>query len=256
MVGVFQAALLHGDGGCAQVGQRRRRSAAGRSLIPCSNVLEEPNANDTHAPLEILGPGSNNWWQSNGSQSDERLGLEITKECESVGSDVCCSVGVTQARGNGRSDQRKTRDDSDNPCDSLLVNGLAVGQLGLDTGSGVVGIGSDEVDLYLGIEIWDGVCDARHLLQCVVWDGHVGERQVDLTFAHGTQTVQLQLARVDLLLSDLESVCEDVQQNGDIAGDGADTDHLKGEGVVVGCQHDVEARGTEVVVVLAGGQGV
>ena len=94
--------LLHFDGNVGQLLQVSGRSTASCTLVPSGHPLQETNANDTHAPLEVLGPCSNDGRKRYGAHAEESLGLEVTKERHGVGSDVGSRVRVAQSGGDGR----------------------------------------------------------------------------------------------------------------------------------------------------------
>jgi len=147
-----------------QLRQDSAGSASSRALVPGSDVLDKADTDDTHAPLEVLSPRSDNGRKRNSSHTDQRLGLEVTEERKSVGSDVSGGVGVSETRRDGRDEKSEADNDGDSPRDGFLVDSLAVCEFGLHAGSGSTSVGAVDVDLDLGVEVRDGVCDAWYML--------------------------------------------------------------------------------------------
>lgn len=124
--GTVESALLDLDGLGSSAGHDSRRGAASRALVPCSDVLDKADANDTHAPLEVLRPCRDNRRQADGSHADESLTLEVTEESHGIGSNVRGGVRVSQTGCDGGCDERKTGYDGHSPCDTLLIDGFTV----------------------------------------------------------------------------------------------------------------------------------
>ena len=76
------------DGLIFQIIEEVCRSSTSRSLVPGHGVLKEAHPDDTHGPLEILGPRLNDGRQPNRGEADNGLGLEVGEERQRVGSDV------------------------------------------------------------------------------------------------------------------------------------------------------------------------
>lgn len=69
------------------------------------------------------------------------------------------SVGVTKSGRDSRGRETRTSNDSSSPSNTLLVDGLSVGQLGLDAGKRNAGISIVDVNLDLAVEIGNRVGD-------------------------------------------------------------------------------------------------
>lgn len=184
--------LLHFDGNVGQLLQVGGRGATGCTLVPGSHSLQETNTDDTHAPLEVLGPCSNDRRERYGAHAKESLGLEVAEERHGVGSDVGSRVRVTQSRGDGGYCETQTGDDSGNPGHSLLIDGVAVGQLSLDAANLHAGCLVADLDAHDGIEIGDGVGDAGNLTHDVGRNVYVGI-YFDVSGVHGTHALDVVL---------------------------------------------------------------
>lgn len=259
-----EGTLLHFDRLGRQLGQDSAGSASSRALVPGSDVLDKADTNDAHAPLEVLSPRSDNGRKRNSSHTDQRLGLEVTEERKSVGSDVSGSVGVSKTGGDGRNEQGEADNDGDSPRDGLLVDSLAVREFGLHAGSGSTSVGAIDVDLNLGIEVRDGVCDAYdmsvksqtmersrlhtgNLADCVGRQYNV-RVEVNLTLVHGAESSPSFLTRVEGLGDDVQAIGADDQVDGNVASDCGNTDDVEGKSAVVGGEGDIEQTGREVGV--------
>ena len=71
--------LLNFDGDVRQLREVGCWASASGTLVPCCHILEELNADDTHGPLEVLGPGGDDGRKRDGAKTDESLCLEITE---------------------------------------------------------------------------------------------------------------------------------------------------------------------------------
>ena len=145
------------------------RSAAGRTLVPSCQLLKEADANDAHGPLEVLRPCSDDGRKRDSAQANKGLRLEVAKERHGICSDVGSGVGVSQARGDCRCNKTQARDDGGDPCDGLLIDRVAVGQFGFDTGKLLVGGLVLDLDAHEQIQVGDGVGDS-----CQGQQGHNG----------------------------------------------------------------------------------
>ena len=134
-----------------QVRQNLRRSASSRALVPSGNRLQETESDNTHAPLEVLSPGSYDRRKRHSGHADKGLRLEVAEESHGVGGNVRSSVGVTESGSNGRRYESQARDDSDSPRDTLLVHCFTVGEFSLDTGLSLARSGAVDVHLDRGI---------------------------------------------------------------------------------------------------------
>lgn len=114
----IQTTLLDSDGNRAQGAEEGSGRAAGGSLIPGEDGLHEVYVNDTHRPLEVLGPRLDNGGQANAGQADHSLSLEVTKQRQREGSDVSSRVGVTEPIEDGGRNQSNTSNDSGSPLDT------------------------------------------------------------------------------------------------------------------------------------------
>ena len=118
---------------------------------------------DTHTPLEVLGPRCDNGRERHSRHSDECLRLEESEQRQGVRCDVSGGIGVAHSRRDGRGNKADASDDGGGPSDGLLINSLSVREFSLDTSEGFSGVGRVDVDLDLAIEIRNTVCDACRL---------------------------------------------------------------------------------------------
>lgn len=210
---------LHGNG-------RKRVEDGGRSttsgaLVPGKDVLHELETNDSHAPLEILGPRHDNRRQRHTSETKHGLGLEVTKEREGVGSDVGSGIVVTETRHDSRRCESQTSDNGSSPLDTKQIHRLSVGNISLHASNSVSFLGTirhGKNHLYGGVEIGEVVGDSRYLFQGVTGDGKV-EVERNLACCHGTETSQTHIAWADFLLDDGETIGRDLDIESDVALD-------------------------------------
>jgi len=240
------ASLLDLDGLSSQLRQMGCGSAAGGALVPGGHLLQEIDADYAHGPLEVLRPGSDNGRQGNSTHADEGLRLEVTKERHGVGGHVSSCVGVSESRRDGGCNQSQTRDDSGDPCDSLLVDRTAVGQLGFNAGSEVGGACVVDSDAHEQVQVGDGVCDAWNLAHdvraYVVKVGLDGQG----SRVHGAHALKLLAGTgVELLGQGEVAVDEELHLGVDLAGDVGDALNVEAQTAVVGRQGDVEERRRE-----------
>ena len=81
-------------------------------------------------------------------------------------------------------------------------------------------------------------------------------RQVELAGAHGTESVELQLAEIDGLADDAIAVGDHLDIGGDVALNGGDANDIDVNGPVVGGEDYIKERGRELRVGLTGVQRV
>ena len=79
---------------CGEVGKQRRRRAPGRPLVPSRDGLKKTEPDDTHAPLEILGPRFHDRRHPHRGHAEDRLALEVTEHGEHRGCHVGGRVGM------------------------------------------------------------------------------------------------------------------------------------------------------------------
>ena len=72
--------LLYFDGDVRQLREVGGWASAGSTLVPCCHVLEKLDADNTHGPLEVLGPGGDDGGKRNSAETDEGLCLEVTEQ--------------------------------------------------------------------------------------------------------------------------------------------------------------------------------
>ena len=156
---VFERSLLNFDRTGGQFGKNVGWGAAGRTLIPCRDTLDETKAYDTHAPLKVLSPRGDDWWKFYSRHAQESLGLEVTEEGEGVGSDMGGCVGMTQSGGDGRDDQSNTTDDGNDPTNCRNVDGLSICQFGLEACDGLASGCAVDVDLHARIKVRNSIGD-------------------------------------------------------------------------------------------------
>ena len=154
-----ERALLDVDRRVREGAEQDRRSATGGSQVPVEEALHEADPHDAHGPGEVLGPGLDQRRQRHGRHADHGLSLEVAEERERIGGDVGGGVRVAQARGDGGGDEAEAGDDGRRPADTVLLDRLGVGQLGLDAGNRIVTARRVDVDADQTVEIGDGVGD-------------------------------------------------------------------------------------------------
>lgn len=129
-----------------EVGEKCCGSSSRRPLVPGTNILKKPDANDTHTPLEILSPRLDNGRQVDSSHTNHGLRLVEVKEGKSVRRNVSSSVRVPEAGGDSRSSQTQTGDDGSCPSDALLIDSFTIRKTSLETGNTLVCLGGIDVD--------------------------------------------------------------------------------------------------------------
>ena len=195
---------LHGMGPQA-VEDDGRLTACG-ALVPGEDCLHEPNPDDSHRPLEVLGPSLDDRREGNSSKSDNSLRLEETEEGERVGSNVGSGVGVTEAGDDSRRHESQTGDNCSSPLNTNQVDSLGVGKIGLKTSNTLASVGHVDENLGLGVKIRNGEGDSGDHVGGTL--GNVqGEGVLVATRLHGAETLEfLCLAGLDLLVDDFVAV--------------------------------------------------
>ncbi len=244
----IQRALLDLDRRLAQTGKQGRGRPAGGALIPGKGLLHEADLHDAHGPGEILRPGLGERGQIDGGHADHGLGLEVAEQRQRVGGDVGRRVGVAQGRGEGRGDETQAGDDGRRPAHTGLVDRLGVGQLRLEAGDAGAGVGRVDVDAHEAVQVGNGVGDVGHLLDDIRPNlGEVGV-EGELAGAHGTETAEVEQARVEGLADGAIAVGEDLDLGRDVADDGRGANDVDVDDPGVGREGDVEFRGREAGV--------
>lgn len=98
------------------------RCAARRPLIPREDVLYKPDIDNTHAPLEILGPRRHDGRERYSAEANHGLSLKVPKQREGVSCDVRRRIGIAQSRYNSGCDQRQASYSCCGPFDTDKVN--------------------------------------------------------------------------------------------------------------------------------------
>ena len=165
------------------------------------------------------------------------------------------SIGVANTGDDSRRKKSKTSNDSSGPLDTSQIDGLSVGNGSLKASHALVGVGQVDVDADLGVKIGDTVGDAWDPADGVLRNGEVeGERNT--SSSHGTQTVQLQIARVDNLLEEIETISIGGDVELDFSLDGGGSRDVEGRTVVAGGEDDVKVRGGKLGVGLTNVKGI
>jgi len=134
--------------------------AARRTLVPGGKLLKEAHTDDTHGPLEVLRPRGDNGRKRHSAHAEEGLGLEVAEKRHGVGGDVSGGIGVPEPRGDGRYNQTHAGNDGGHPCHGFLLDAVAVGQLGLNTGKRLLCVLVGDSDANDGVQIGNGVGNA------------------------------------------------------------------------------------------------
>ncbi|GJC91466.1 spore wall protein 2-like [Colletotrichum higginsianum] len=142
-----------------------------------------------------LVPGLDDGRHVDAAEADEGLGLEVAEQREGVGGEVGGGVGVAHGGDDAGGPEAEAGDDGGGPLDADEVDGLAVGEVGLDAGDGLVRVGEVDEGADGGVEVRDGVGDARHGVELVA--DVEGELHVDLAGLHRAEALQVGGARVD-----------------------------------------------------------
>ena len=231
--------LHRGDVELRKVG---RWSTTGGPLVPGCEGLQEAHANDTHAPLEVLGPGSHDGWHLNGGHADKGLGLKIAKQGQSVRGDVCGRVRMTETGDDGGNGESKACSDGYAPCDALLIDGLAVRQVSFDACQRLSGGRVDPgLDLYVKVgNVVDGV---GHFVDGTLRNLGI-RREVDVASAHRAQAFKRRIvARIDRLFVDREPVCDEVELERHVSRDLGHAIDVDRQRSIVRGEDDVEKGG-------------
>lgn len=219
----------------------RRWGSSRSALVPSGHLLQELNADYAHGPLEVLRPGSDNGRKRDSAHADEGLRLEVAEERHGVGGNVGSGIGVTESRGYGRCNQSQAGYYSGNPCDSLLVDGAPVGQLGFNTGLELVGRRVPDPNAHEEVQVRDGVGNSRNLAHEALTNvgkvGFDGQRS-SVHWAHAVEL--LAGARVELLGHGKVTVDVELHLRLDLASDIGDTLDVEAQTAVVWRQGNVE----------------
>ncbi|GKT55886.1 hypothetical protein ColTof3_03225 [Colletotrichum tofieldiae] len=223
--------------------------AAGGALVPGAQLLHPAQAHDAHGPLEVLRPGLDDGGHVDAAEAEEGLGLEVAEQGEGVGGEVGGGVGVAHGGDDAGGAEAEAGDDGGGPFHADEVDRLAVGEVGLDAGDGLVRVGEVDEGADGGVEVGDGVGDARDGVELVA--DLKGELHVDLARLHGAEALEVGGARVDGLAQVLEAVDAEGDVEDGLALDGDDGGDVGRDGAIVGRDNDVEEAGGEVGILLA-----
>lgn len=223
-------------------------------MVPSENILHEAHTDDTHGPLEILSPRLDDGGLANTSKTNDGLRLEVAEERQRISSDVGGGIGVSEAGEDSRRHEGQASNDGRRPLDTNEIDGLAVRDLGLNTGGSFASLGQVDVNANLCVKIGDVVGDTR--------DGSLrrlgqvdSETEGNLSSNHGAETGKIKIARVDGLVEESVTIgpARDIEL--DMTLDGRGSDDFDAGGVVVWCVNDIEQTGSERRFLLASVQG-
>lgn len=158
--------------------------------------------------------------------------------------------GVAHDGDKGRDKQPKPGDGSDGPASVLGLDGLAVGDGGLQTGQLVCPLGVGVVvdrDLDVGVQVGDGVSDAGDVLGDVAGD-LLRTLDLDSARVQGTDGLDVQGTEVEGLLDRVDPVDDDLNVGKDVPCNGTGPVDVEHRSVVVWIEVHLEEFGGELRV--------